>query len=80
MPMAWTGSPSSEAMAYQQQDPFPDPDIGPDTMGRPRGFDRPRTAARKAAEQKLLQGLPSTPESIPPGNPRGAGSHPRSVN
>ncbi|MEZ6122554.1 MAG: hypothetical protein R3C49_05185 [Planctomycetaceae bacterium] len=78
-PTVYTGYPRSERMAYQQQDPFPDPDIGPDSSGRPREYARPRTAPRKAAEQRLFQGLPNTPENIPGGNPRGAQTWPGTV-
>jgi len=79
LPTFWTGYPQSEGMAYQQQDPFPDPDIGPDTQSRPLGFVQPRTQERRATEQRLFQGLPSTPESIPRGYPRGGMRRPQSV-
>ena len=75
-----TGYPRSEATAFQQQDPFPDPSIGPNTSSRPLGFVQPRTPERKAAEQRLFQGLPAVPEYIPNGAPRGGLSSPRTVN
>lgn len=75
-----TGYPRSEGMAYQQQDPFPDPSIGPDIQSRPLGFVQPRTPQRQAAEQRLFQGLPAVPEYMPNGNPRGGLSAPRTVN
>ena len=46
LPSYWTYHPTSEARAYEQQDPFPDPDIGPEVSSRPRGYDRPRTVKR----------------------------------
>ena len=69
----------SESQSYQQQDPFPDPDIGPGSEARPPDFARPRTESRRAAEQRLLQGLPSAPENVPPGDPRGGINTSRSV-
>ncbi|MEQ9408630.1 MAG: hypothetical protein RIK87_12920 [Fuerstiella sp.] len=71
MPVLWASHPQSERQAFQQQDPFPDPDLGPDMQSRPREYSRPRTAPRRAAEQRLLQGIPSGPEYAPPGDPRG---------
>jgi len=79
LPSYWTYHPTSEARAYEQQDPFPDPDIGPEVSSRPRGFDRPRTAPRKAAEQRLLYGTPYAPENIPPGYPQGGLQRPAAV-
>lgn len=67
-----TSFPAAENAAYSRQDPFPDPDIGPNTDSSPRGYERPRTTARQAAEQRLLQGLPVGPESVPPGAPQGS--------
>lgn len=79
LPTFYNGYPQSEGMAFQQQDPFPDPSIGPDVQSRPLGFVAPRTPERQAAEQRMFQGLPSVPERIPPGFPRGGLSAPRSV-
>ena len=79
MPTAWVGHPNSESRAYQQQDPFPDPDIGPDLMSRPRGYSRPRTESRKAAEQRILFGSPNSPEYFRPGHQQGASRRPASV-
>ncbi len=68
----WNSSfPAAENSAYGRQGPFPDPDIGPSTESSPRGYERPRSTARQAAEQRLLQGLPVGPESVPPGVPQG---------
>ncbi len=71
--------PTSEGRAFEQQDPFPDPDIGPDLMSRPRDFARPRTEARRAAEQRLFQGAPAPQGSYNPGNPRGGLRRPAAV-
>jgi hypothetical protein len=68
--MTWF--PAAENAAYERQHPFPDPDIGPSLESSPRDYDRPRTDSRRAAEQRLFQGLPIGPEFIPPGNPRGS--------
>ena len=63
--------PAAENAAYSRQHPFSDPDIGPSTDSSPRGYERPRSTARQAAEQRLLQGVPVGPESVPPGVPQG---------
>ncbi len=47
-------------------DPLFDPSIGPSLDARPRDFARPRTIERRAAEQRLLRGMPRQPETIPP--------------
>ena len=71
LPTLWPSHPQTEAQAFQLQDPFPDNDIGPDVQARPRGFDRPRTEARRGAELRLLHGLSSGPEGSRPGVPQG---------
>lgn len=71
--------PAAENAAYSRQDPFPDPDIGPSTDSSPRGYDRPRSSARQAAEQRLLQGVPVGPESVPPGVPQGSRNNSQAV-
>jgi hypothetical protein len=71
--------PAAENAAYSRQDPFPDPDIGPSTDSSPRGYERPRSSARQAAEQRLLQGLPVGPESVPPGVPQGSRNNDQAV-
>ncbi|MFN9720155.1 MAG: hypothetical protein ACK58L_15765 [Planctomycetota bacterium] len=63
--------PAAENEAYERQSPFPDPDLGPDTETTPRGYDRPRSVDRRAAEQRLLQGVPVGPEAVPRGVPQG---------
>jgi hypothetical protein len=78
-PTAMTWFPYAENSAYERQDPFPDPDIGPSTDCAPRGYERPRSTPRRAAEQRLLQGLPVGPESVPPGPPRSSLRRPRAV-
>lgn len=78
-PTTWVNHPTAESRAYQQQDPFPDPDIGPEVQARPPGFYRPRTESRRAAEQRLLFGAPNSPELVPRGYPRGGLSRPAAV-
>ena len=67
LPQSRPWLPDQEKAAYEQQYPFADPDIGPSTESNPRGYDRPRSASRRAAEQRVFQGLPAGPEAIPPG-------------
>ena len=74
-----TSFPAAENAAYSRQDPFPDPDIGPSTDSTPRGYERPRSQARRAAEQRLFQGVPVGPENVPPGAPRGGSTSGRAV-
>ena len=79
LPVAWAGPPRSESLAYQQQDPFLDPNIGPADATRPRDYARPRTEARQAAEQRLFHGLSTQPESIAPTYPQGGLRRPAAV-
>lgn len=74
-----TSFPAAENSAYGRQGPFPDPDIGPRTDSSPRGYERPRSTARQAAEQRLLQGLPVGPESVPSGAPQGRRNNDQAV-
>ena len=78
-PTFQASNPRSEARSFMEHDPFPDPDIGPDSGGRPREFSVPRTESRRAAEQRLLYGLPSMPEASPAGTPRGGLRRPLAV-
>ena len=78
-PSWYSQFPAAENAAYSRQDPFPDPDIGPSTDSSPRGYERPRSPARQAAEQRLLQGLPVGPESVPPGIPQGTRNNDQAV-
>ena len=71
--------PSAENEAYERQDPFPDPDLGPSLDSTPRGYERPRSQARRAAEQRLLQGVPVGPENVSPGVPQGGLNSGRAV-
>jgi hypothetical protein len=70
-PSLYTWYPSAENDAYERTDPFPDPDIGPSLHSTPRGYERPRSESRKAAEQRIFQGLPVGPEYVRPGVPQG---------
>ena len=74
-----TSFPAAENSAYGRQGPFPDPDIGPRTDSSPRGYERPRSTARQAAEQRLLQGLPVGPESVPSGAQQGRRNNDQAV-
>ena len=67
LPQSRPWLPDQENAAYEQQYPCADPDIGPSTESNPRGYDRPRSSSRRAAEQRVFQGLPAGPEAIPPG-------------
>ena len=78
-PTSWRAHPSSERQAWQQTDPLPDPGIGPPLDARPREFRIPRTIERRAAEQRILRGLPFMPENIPPLLPQGS-RYPAAVN
>lgn len=77
-PSWYTWQPGAENRAYERQDPFPDPDIGP-ALPMPREYERPRSPARQAAEQRMFQGLPVGPEYVPPGVPQGGLDTDRSV-
>lgn len=68
-PTFFRAHPLSERASYEQSDPLTDPAIGPSTEARPRDFARPRTIERRAAQQRLLRGLPREPEAIPPTPP-----------
>jgi len=70
-PSWYTWFPAAENEAYERTDPFPDPNIGPSLHSTPRGYDRPRSESRKAAEQRMFQGLPVGPEYVRPGVPQG---------
>jgi hypothetical protein len=50
-----------EKQSYRIHDPFPDEDLGPDTMTRPRGFVEPRSEPRKILESRSLLGLDAVP-------------------
>ena len=78
-PVIWASNPRTEARAFQQQDPLPDPDIAPDGGIRPRDFGRPRTESRRAAEQRLFQGLRPNPGYVPPAHPTGGMRRPATV-
>lgn len=53
-----------EQQSYSIHDPFPDEELGPSTMSRPRGFDEPRAEPRKTLESRALLGLDRAP--LPP--------------
>ncbi len=78
-PSLYTWMPSAENAAYERQDPFPDPDIGPSMDSTPRGYERPRSESRRAAEQRMFQGLPVGPENARPGVPQGGQRNDRAI-
>ncbi|NOX54693.1 MAG: hypothetical protein GXP27_09695 [Planctomycetes bacterium] len=51
--------PAVEKRSYEFHDPFPDPNLGPETDQRPRGYKRPRTQPRQLWELRGLRQLPS---------------------
>lgn len=53
-----------EKQSYRIHDPFPDEELGPDTMTRPRGFNEPRAEPRKILESQSLLNLDRAP--LPP--------------
>ena len=63
MPQCLSAHPLQETRALEQHYPFSEPELGPASESVPRGFDRPRSSARRAAEQRVFQGLPAGPES-----------------
>ena len=52
-----TGPKQVENERYQLHDPFPDSSAGPDTMVRPRGYERQRTESRQAIENTMPDGI-----------------------
>lgn len=70
MPTFQHGDPQLEKRGYERFDPFPDEDLGPDTMTRPRGFMEQRTMPRRAIEDRGQQfgqpaAGPATPQPPP---------------
>lgn len=66
-PMLAPSNPDVERRLLERHDPFPDANLGPETVQRPRGTVRQRTVPRKAYEDRVLNGLKY--ESVPPGQP-----------
>jgi hypothetical protein len=64
LPTFNTPPPVVEKESYRIHDPFPDEELGPDTMTRPRGFVEPRAEPRKTLESRALLGLDAVP--LPP--------------
>ena len=78
LPQCLAAQPSQESRAWEHHYPFSEPDLGPASESVPRGFDRPRSGPRRAAEQRVFQGLAAGPESQPAGPE--ARNYSRSVN
>lgn len=79
LPTPLVHHPQTERKSYERHDPFPAQDLGPATQTRPRGFGAPRNAARQAAEQRILKGLPSHSSAPSPGSPRSPTQYPQAV-
>lgn len=79
LPQWYARHPVAENAAFELTDPFPDPDLAPDTFARPRGYTTPRTEPRRAAEQRLLNDMLKHPESIAPYRYPGARQYSKSV-
>jgi hypothetical protein len=67
LPQCLAAQPTQETRAWEQHYPFSEPELGPASESVPRGFDRPRSGPRRAAEQRVFQGLPAGPEAQPAG-------------
>ncbi|MEX0728853.1 MAG: hypothetical protein WEB58_08205 [Planctomycetaceae bacterium] len=64
------GSPEAEKKSYEQFDPFPDVNAGPNTYSRPRGYTQQREPSRRAIEFNQTPARPSVPGyPIYPGYP-----------
>ena len=77
-PTFYRDPPEVERQSYERFDPFPDEELGPDTMTRPRSFIDQRDMPRRAAEGRMWQGAepqlgPAAP--LPPS----AGEYPNAV-
>jgi hypothetical protein len=77
LPDLYTRDPRLEIRSLARFDPFPDPELGPDTQVRPRGFETERTMPRRNYEERLLQGAP--PEFGPAMPPPTSGRYPQSL-
>jgi hypothetical protein len=63
-----TLAPAPNAAERQSQghfDPYPDPNLGPETNTRPRDFQMPRTQQRQASEGRMFQGAPPAGSAAP---------------
>ena len=78
-PQPFPTSMQAEELSYRFHDPFPDNDIGPQTMTRPPSYMDQRSQERRAAENRMLRGynLQEAPVSAVP--PRAAYQYPESV-
>lgn len=56
LPQVAPRDPRVEMKSMERYDPFPDPDLGPDTQVRPRGFETERTMPRRNYEDRIMQG------------------------
>ena len=79
LPSTFREPPEFERQSYERFDPYPDENLGPDTMTRPRGFVAPRTMPRKAIEGRMLQGTQQGPSAPMPSPPPSSGNYPDAV-
>ena len=70
LPTCGQAPPAVERQSLGHFDPFPDPNLGPDTDSRPPSFAQPREPQRQALEGQLLRGAPAG--AVPPGYTNGA--------
>lgn len=70
MPQLMHRPPDVERRSYSFHDPYPDVELAPDMDNRPRGFDEPRTNARRSKENRalvdLLRGAPAPAPAMSP--------------
>lgn len=65
LPTLHSQPPVVEGRSYQLHDPFPDAQVGPDPMIRPREFIEPRAEPRRTLEGRALLGMPQTAPATP---------------
>jgi hypothetical protein len=79
LPTLEPGVPAAERRSYEIHDPYPEPDLGPETQTRPRDFAEPRSQPRRLIEGRMLRDM--APGSVPagPALPPSAVQYPQSV-
>ncbi len=71
--------PRVEKKSFERFDPFPDPDLGPDTLARPLGFQTERTQERRNYEDRIFQGRPRETAPGGPAFPPSGARYPESL-
>ena len=79
MPTVEPSHPAVERRSFQVHDPFPEEDLGPDTMVRPREFREPRELPRRAVEGRSFLGMPAESAPVGPAFPPTTQNYPHSV-